>query len=408
MLHRRQRVAGRDASRCGRNLGRFAFRGFALIARSSSQRVGRPRRALGKVSRVVVKVGSAVIAGNGRLRPRIIARIAHDVAVLRAQGCEVVMVVSGAVAAGYRALGLSQPPEATVPRQAAASVGQHRLMSHFARAFRSHDAHVAQILLSADDLENRRRFLSARHTMHLLIESGVVPIINENDALSDDEIKVGDNDTLAAMVTSVATADLLVILSCVPGVLDKGSGRVIERVEVGSSIDDHIRRDTSATGVGGMGAKVAAARLASHWSVPTIIADGVAAGALPRIVAGEPLGTMFVPRDRKLPSRKRWIAVCSKSRGRVRVDSGARRAIESGGASLLPAGVVAVEGEFAKGARVDLFDGDAPQPFAVGIVSYAADEIRRIQGRRPGEIRAALGYVYVDEVIHRDDLVLLD
>ena len=369
--------------------------------------IAQPRRELGGVKRIVAKVGSAVIAGKGRLRPGMISILAHDVAVLRRQGYEVVMVVSGAVAAGFRALSLTSPPQAVVPRQAAASVGQHRLMANFSRAFGQHRLHVAQLLLSADDLENRRRFLSARHTLQLLLNSGVVPIINENDALSDDEIKVGDNDTLAAMVTSVVTADLLVILSCVPGVLDAESGNVIERVEVGSSIDHHIREDISATGVGGMTAKVTAARLASHWSVPTIIADGTAPGTLPRVAVGEPLGTMFVPRERKLSSRKRWIAVRSKSRGVLRVDPGARRAIESGGASLLPAGVVGVEGEFPKGSRVDLHDGDA-RPFAVGVVSYAADEIRRLQGHRPSEIRETLGYVYVDEVIHRDDLVLLD
>jgi glutamate 5-kinase len=367
---------------------------------------GHPRRALDRVRRVVVKVGSGVIAGRGRLRPKIVAMLAHDVSFLQRQGYQIVMVVSGAVAAGFRALHLASTPTAVVERQAAASVGQHRLMASFAREFGRHRISVAQLLMSAEDIENRRRFLSARHTLQMLLDRQVVPIINENDALSDDEQKVGDNDHLAALITSVASADLLVILSRVPGVYRNGSTDIIENVEIGTDIEQHITAAISESGVGGMVAKVSAARLASRFGVPTIIAEGARPGVLRDIAAGEPVGTLFLPEGRKLSSRKRWIAVRTRSRGAVRVDGGAQAALTQRGASLLPMGIVSVDGDFPIGSRVDVQDASGAT-FAVGIVSYPSDDIRRVCGRKVSEMRALLGYVYVDEIIHRDDLVLL-
>lgn len=365
------------------------------------------RRDLGDVRRIVVKVGSAVITGRGRLRPKIVSMLARDVAAVRQAGYEVVMVVSGAVALGFRSLGLDGPPTRVVERQAAASVGQHRLMATLSGVFERHRLHAAQLLMSAEDIENRRRFLSARHTMQMLLSRGAIPIINENDALSDDEVKVGDNDHLAAMLTSVVSADLLVILSNVPGVCENGDGTVISRVEVGSSVDHHIDEQVSEAGVGGMAAKVSAARLASHWSVPTIIAGGTEPGTLRRILAGEAVGTMFVPREKKLTSRKRWIAVRAKSRGAIRVDAGAERAIRSRGASLLPSGIVDVDQRFPTGSRVEVQD-ESGRVFAVGIVSYSSAEILRVRGRRVAEMKDLLGYVYVNEIINRDDMVMLD
>ncbi len=363
-------------------------------------------RELGRIRRLVVKVGSAVIAARGKLRPRIIAALADDVAALRSQGLDVVMVVSGAVAAGYRTFGMDKPPTAVVERQAAASVGQHRLMARISKSFGRAGLPVAQLLMSAEDIENRRRFLSARHTLQALLAHGVIPVINENDALSDDEAKVGDNDHLAALITSVVTAELLVILSRVPGILENGSGRVIPQVEIGGDVEEHIEARLSESGVGGMAAKVAAARLAARWSVPTIIADGTTPGTLPRIVSGESVGTLFVPHDKQLSARKRWIAVRTKSRGLLRVDGGAKDAILRRGASLLPSGILDVEGDFTVGSRVDICE-DGDQPFAVGLVSYSSDEIRRVKGRRASEIEGVLGYVYVEEIIHRNDMVIL-
>lgn len=363
-------------------------------------------RQLGDIGRIVVKVGSAVIAGRGRLRSKILSLLAHDVTALQHQGYEVVMVVSGAVAAGFHALGMSQCPTAVVDRQAAASIGQHRLLASFCDAFKKYRVHVAQLLMSSEDIEDRRRFLSARHTLQALLARGIVPIINENDALSDDEIKVGDNDHLAAMVTSVVSADLLIILSKVKGLYRNGDGAVISRVDLGVPLEEHIRPSMSGSGTGGMAAKVSAARLASRWSVPTIIADGAKSGTLQCIVAGEPVGTLFVPHEKKLSSRKRWIAIRPRSRGTIHVDDGARNAILKKGASLLPSGIVQVEGHFAVGSRVDVQD-ESGVVFAVGLVSYPADDIRRVRGKRASEIKKILGYEYVKAIIHRDDMVVL-
>lgn len=365
------------------------------------------KRRMNGVQRVVVKIGSAVIAEHGQLQPRVVAELVRDVAAVRRQGCDVVMVCSGAIAAGYAPLGFGAPPRAVVERQAAASVGQPRLMAVLARAFARHKLAVAQLLMTSPDIESRRRFLSARHTMAMLLERGVIPIINENDALSDDQSMVGDNDHLAAMVTSVVSAELLIMLSRVDGLReDGGGGPLIPRVEVGSAVDEHVGEALSATGVGGMEAKVRAARLASTWGVTTVIASGKQAGLLPRIVAGEPIGTLFMPRAHGLSSRKRWIAFRARSRGTIRVDDGARRAIIERGASLLPSGIVHVEGRFEMGARVELADADGAA-FAVGLVSYDSQQIGRLEGRRMSEIKSVLGFEYVKEIVHRDDLVLI-
>ena len=377
-------------------------------------------RDFGELRRVVVKVGSGIIAPTGRLDPLVIERIAKDVTALRDTGLEVVLVVSGAVAAGYLGMGRDQPPTAVVERQAAAAVGQYQLMTMFASEFEKCDTVVAQLLMMQDDIEDRRRFLSARHTLQELLSRGVLPIINENDPLADDEAKIGDNDHLAALVTSLTTADLLVILSTVAGVLRFGDGEnetadgdraltaeVISTIEVGSEIDDHITDDQSETGVGGMRAKVRAARLASDWGVPTVIASGKEPGLLARVVSGEEVGSLFVPGVKRLTERKRWIAIRTRSRGSIVVDDGAKRALVEWGASLLPIGIVEVEGDFGIGARVDLVDGSG-EAFAVGLVSYSASEIQRMQGRQSGEFQEVLGYRYVEEIVHREDLVLLD
>jgi glutamate 5-kinase len=368
---------------------------------------GNGKRKLGRVKRIVVKVGSAVIAGKGKPRPKVIENLAYDVTVLRHQGYEVVMVASGAVAAGFALMGLDAPPTTVVERQAAASVGQHRLMGLFAKAFERHRLQVAQLLMTADDIENRRRFLSARHTLQTLLSRGIVPIINENDALSDDESKVGDNDHLSALVTNVVSAQLLVMLSRARGVYANGDGSVISQVEVGSSVEEHITTALSESGVGGMIAKVSAARLASQGGVPTIIADGLEPGLLPRIVKGEEIGTLFVPRENKLTARKRWIALRNRSHGVLRVDAGAKRAILQKGASLLPSGIRTVQGQFAMGARVELHD-ESGRAFAVGLTSYSAGEIRRLQGRKRSEFKEILGYEYTKEIVNRDDMVVME
>jgi glutamate 5-kinase len=363
------------------------------------------RRKLGRINRIVVKVGSGVIAGNGKLRQKVIADLAHDVTVLVHQGREVVMVVSGAVAAGFEPLGFDKPPAGVVERQAAASVGQHRLMAMFAQAFAPHRLQVAQLLMTAEDIENRRRFLSARHTLAMLLKRGTVPIINENDALSDDEIRVGDNDHLSALVTNLVSAQLLVILSRVRGLYRNGSEEIIPLVEVDSSVDEHITKELSETGVGGMVAKVSAARLASRGGVPTIIAEGTRERVLQSILAGEEIGTLFTPAASKLTARKKWIAIRSRSHGVLKVDEGAAQAIVGQGASLLPGGIRSVDGQFEMGDRVEIFD-EGGAALAVGLVNYRSDEIRRLMGKSPEEYSSILGYEYLKEIVHRDDMVL--
>ena len=377
-------------------------------------------RNFGELGRVVVKVGSGIIAPTGQLDPHVIERIAKDVTTLRDTDLEVVLVVSGAVAAGYLGMGRDQPPTSVVERQASAAVGQYQLMTMFAHEFGKCDTVVAQLLMMQEDIEDRRRFLSARHTLQELLSRGILPIINENDPLADDEAKIGDNDHLAALVTSLTTADLLVILSTVAGVLRFGdddeetadgdralTADVISTIEIGSEIDRHITDDRSETGVGGMRAKVRAARLASDWGVPTVIASGKEPGLLTRVVSGEEVGSLFAPGIKRLTERKRWIAIRTRSRGSIVVDDGAKHALVERGASLLPAGIVKVKGGFGIGARVDLLDGHG-QAFAVGLVSYPASEIERMKGRQSEEFQEVLGYKYVEEIVHREDLVLLD
>lgn len=365
------------------------------------------REDLHRVKRVVVKVGSALIAAEGRLCGAVISDLARDVAELRRRDIEVVLVVSGAVAGGYAALGKARPPKAVVERQAAACIGQPKLIAHFAEAFAAHGIDVAQLLMMEQDIVNRRRFISARHTLNMLLRKGIIPIVNENDPLAEDEDKIGDNDHLAALVTNVASAPWLIILSVVDGVRrDGGHGAIINHVELGSSIDEHVSRAMSASGVGGMRAKVSAARLASHWGVATIIASGKEPGMLLRLFDGEPCGTFFAPRASRLSQRKRWIAFRTKSLGAIQVDDGARDAIVQRRAGLLPSGVREVQGQFAMGSRVDIQDA-AGQTFAVGLVSYSAHEVRRMRGRKPTEFQEVLGYEYVPEIVDRDDLVCL-
>jgi glutamate 5-kinase len=370
-------------------------------------------RDFGELHRVVVKVGSGIIAPAGRLDPLVIERIVQDVTALRSTGLEVVLVVSGAVAAGYLGMGRDRPPTSVVERQASAAVGQYQLMTMFASEFEKCDTVVAQLLMMQEDIEDRRRFLSARHTLQELLSRRILPIINENDPLADDEAKIGDNDHLAALVTSLITADLLVILSTVAGVLRFGDDEatddpeVIHTIEVDSKIDSHITDDQSETGVGGMKVKIRAARLASDWGVPTVIASGKEAGLLTRIVNGDEIGSHFVTGAKRLTERKRWIAIRTRSRGAIVVDNGAKHALVTRGASLLPIGIVEVQGDFGIGARVDLLDSGG-EAFAVGLVSYPASEIQRMKGRQSEEFLDVLGYKYVEEIVHREDLVLLD
>lgn len=369
------------------------------------------------IRRVVVKVGSAVLAPNGVLDPDALGAIATDIAAwlgtdtrLGARQC--IIVSSGAVASGFRPLGLKAAPKLISLKQAAAAVGQPLLMRFWGQAFAAapHARHTAQVLLTSDDIDDRTRFLNARHTLERLLEASVVPIINENDSVSYAEIKLGDNDRLSALVANLVGADVLIILSSVPGVFARGKalGRstvvpVIDSLDFGLSC---VTTDKSATGVGGMATKIRAACAAAAEGVAVVIADGGSPGVIGRVLAGDEVGTLFPAAPRPLASRKRWIGGSARPKGTIVVDAGAKEALLTRGASLLPSGVKVVDGRFDYGALVEISGPDGI-PFARGLTSYNSADLIAIQGKKALQIEQTLGYRYADEAVHRDDLVLL-
>jgi len=358
----------------------------------------------------VIKVGSRLLADSPVGRP---AAIADEVAALRAPPArlEVVVVSSGAIALGRRVLGMAQRPRDLPTLQAAAAVGQTRLMQNWEHAFAAHGVHTAQVLLTHDDLSDRRRFLNARHALRAILDAGVVPIINENDTVAVDEIRYGDNDLLAALVCNLVSADALVILTDVDGLHDAppaDGGRRIPLV-MDIDLDPNWRTggaDPSGPGSGGMTSKVQAARSAARHGVATAVVAGARAQVVRDTLAGEDLGTLFVPSRDRMSSRKHWIAYGARPHGRLVVDDGAHRAVATLGKSLLPAGIADVEGAFDLGDIVSLVTKQGLE-FARGLVGYGASDLRRLKGLQSTDIEATLGYKYLDEVIHRDDLVLL-
>ena len=361
----------------------------------------------GPVRRIVVKVGSAVIAGSGVLEPDRVRRLGVDVGALLDGDADrrVVIVSSGAVASGYRALGLAKPPKEIVGKQAAAAVGQPRLMSAWASALAPRA--VAQVLLTAEDIDHRTRFLNARRTLESLLASGVVPIINENDSVSYAEIKLGDNDHLSSLVASLVDADLLVILSSVEGVWAKSGKAIVARIGSLAEGLTLVRAGVSGGGTGGMKTKIRAACAAAALGIEVVIAAGSEAGILGRIVRGEPVGTRFLAVDAGHAARERWIGFSARPKGVLRVDDGAHRAITLRGASLLPSGLKDVQGEFDAGALVEVAGPDG-EVFARGLSAYDSAELGRIRGRKTVEIAGVLGYCISEEVVHRDDLVVTD
>lgn len=365
---------------------------------------------LGRVRRLVVKIGSGVLARDGvGLQPRVISRLVAEVCALKERGLEVVLVTSGAIAAGSARLGFERRPADLAGKQAAAAVGQTHLIWMYERAFGRHGRRVAQILLTREDLADRRRFLNARHTLFEILRLGAVPIINENDSVAVEEIQFGDNDHLSALVTNLAEADLLVILTDIDALYERDPRRypdarrldVIDAEEAAAEAGG-----PSGFGVGGMRSKLQAARQAAAHGVPTVIAGGRLGGVLAAVVAGEPVGTLVRPRTCAMPSRKHWIAYTLRPAGIVLVDAGAERAIVRGGKSLLASGVQALRGSFGVGDCVTIAREDGGE-FARGMVSYSAAELERIKGLRSADIEKTLGYRNGDEVVHRDDLVVL-
>jgi glutamate 5-kinase len=373
------------------------------------------RRQLGRVRRLVVKVGSGLVttpaAGPDRRR---IGALAADLMAARGDaGREVVLVTSGAIATGMARLTLAQRPRSIPEKQAAAAVGQSALMRHYEAAFKRHGLAVGQVLLTAQDIGDRARYLNARNTLLALLRFGVLPIVNENDTVAVEEIKVGDNDNLSALVASLIEADLLVLLTDVDGLYTANPAvdRDARKLDTVEAVTDDIARlvwqGAGAGAVGGMATKLQAAQKAASAGVPMIIANGRTEGVLARLLGGESLGTFFAPRTDRLGARKRWIAFAVPPQGRLTVDAGAVQALTLGGKSLLPSGVVQVDGDFAAGEVVAVVTEEEGKEFARGLVNFDAPELRRIRGAKTREIELRLGYKSFDEVIHRDNLVIL-
>jgi glutamate 5-kinase len=370
------------------------------------------RKAAKEARRIVVKVGSGVLTRGSALRLRIFTEIARQISELSDSGRQVVLVSSGSIAMGSRTLGWSHPGRSIPEKQAAAAVGQIGLSELYRRRFARYGRQVAQVLVTRGGLDDRERFLNARRTLLTLLALGVVPIVNENDTVATDEIRFGDNDSLSATVVNLVAADLLVILTDVDGLHARAPepGRrkpplygVIESVT--PEIEGAAAGSTSAFGRGGMITKLAAARSAARSGAATVVCNGTERNVITQVAAGEPVGTLFASGSR-LASRKHWLAFTAHPRGRLVVDEGAVRALVERGRSLLPAGIVGVEGSFGIGDPVSCVD-ERDREFARGLAAYASADVNRIKGSPTRRITQLLGYSNGDEVIHRDDLVLL-
>ncbi|MCS6785833.1 MAG: glutamate 5-kinase [Thiobacillaceae bacterium] len=363
--------------------------------------------------RLVVKVGSSLVTNEGRgLDHQRLAQWAAQIAALVKAGREVVLVSSGAIAEGLQRLGWRKRPHALNELQAAAAVGQMGLIEAYERCFRTHGLHTAQILLTHADLSDRERYLNARSTLRTLLALKVVPIINENDTVTTEEIKFGDNDTLGALVANLIEADVLVILTDQQGLYtadprkDPKASLVREAIAGDPALEAMAGGAGSAVGRGGMLTKVLAAKRAARSGAHTVIASGREPEVLLRLSQGEAIGTQFVARQAPLAARRQWLADHLQVRGRLRLDAGATRALREQGKSLLPIGVTEVIGDFQRGEVVACIDPDG-RDIAHGLVNYSAEEARRIMGRQSAEIEAVLGYVDEPELIHRDNLALL-
>jgi glutamate 5-kinase len=369
--------------------------------------------ALQRARRVVVKVGSSLVTNDGRgLDVDAIARWAGQIAQLRSQGKQIVLVSSGAIAEGMQRLGWTRRPQQIHELQAAAAVGQMGLAQAYEAQFRAFGLHSAQVLLTHADLADRARYLNARSTLFTLLELGVVPVINENDTVVTDEIKFGDNDTLGALVTNLVEADAFVILTDQAGLFSSDprrdpSARLVARGTAGDpALETMAGGAGSAIARGGMLTKVLAAKRAARSGAHTVIASGREADVLVRLAAGESIGSELTASTAVLTARKQWLADHLLLKGRVIVDAGAAKALASGGRSLLPIGVVEVIGEFQRGDVVGCVTQDGRE-IARGLVNYASGEARQIARKSTSEIQSTLGFIEEPELIHRDNLVLL-
>ena len=368
-----------------------------------------PRAAVTEAGRVVVKVGSSSLTTlEGGVDPARIRTLVDALSGVRARGAELVLVSSGAIAAGLRPLALPRRPHDLATQQAAASVGQGLLVHRYTEEFARHDLRVGQVLLTADDVTRRSHYRNAHRTFARLLEIGVVPLVNENDTVATSEIRFGDNDRLAALVAHLVHADLLVLLSDVPGLFDRDpsqdGARLVSEVHSAADLDAvPLGRPGGEVGTGGMVTKVEAARIATAAGIPVLLTHADSAGPA---LEGASVGTWFHPTGRRRPTRLLWLAHATEGKGSLSLDDGAVRALVEGRASLLPAGITGVSGAFSAGDPVDLTGPDGVA-VARGLVNYDAEELPALLGRSTRDLARELGASYEREVVHRDDLVIL-
>ena len=371
------------------------------------------RNQLQAARRIVVKVGTSTLTHpNGKLNYSRIEGLVRELANAVNAGKQILLVSSGAVGAGMDRLGWKEKPKTIPAKQAAAAVGQGILMHTYEKLFAEYGQVVAQVLLTREDSVNRRRYANSRNTLLTLLDIGVIPIINENDTVSIDELKIGDNDTLSANVAAIVDADLLIILSDVDGVYsanpqtDPQARLLPEIAEVTPEVEAICGGAGTMRGTGGMLTKMAAARMAMNSGIVMVIASGGRDGVVQSILDGKPIGTLFPPRQNRLQFRKRWLAFGARIKGRLTVDKGCAQALLSNGSSLLAAGIKSVDGSFEQGSTVSIVNPDGWE-IARGLVNYSTDDVRKIMGAHTHEIAEILGHKPYDEVVHRDNLVLL-
>lgn len=371
------------------------------------------RAKIKQARRIVVKVGTKILCGNkGQLNLQRMESLVQDLAALWDEERDMILVSSGAIGAGVGKLGLSCKPRTIPEKQAAAAVGQGVLMQHYEAFFSPRGITVAQVLLTREDITHRERYLNARHTLQALMRFRAVPIVNENDTVAVEEIRFGDNDTLAALVACLMDADLLVLLTDLDGFYTvdphqhKDAQLITEITEITPEIETGAGGRGSALATGGMETKIQAAKICMQAGIPLVIASGMRKGALPAVLQGDAVGTLFVPQEDRIKARKLWIAFGSPVQGKIMVDEGAADALLKKGKSLLPSGVVGAQGAFRAGNVISIID-PAGQEIARGISNYPVNELQLIKGHNSREIKEILGYHDYDEVVQRDNLTLV-
>ena len=382
--------------------------------RSLKEKVSSRKKIVDSVKRVVIKIGSGALTTKEGLNLDLINALSKDISrLMEKNGLEIILVSSGAIASGIKKMGYSQRPQSISQQQAAAAVGQSTLMLAYEEAFKTYDKKVAQILVTRDDLTNRKRYLNTRNTLFTLLHWKVIPIINENDTVVVDEIKFGDNDNLSAMIANLAAANLVINLTNIDGFFDddprvnKDAHRISVVEKVTSKIEKTASSIPGSLGKGGMESKIKAARHVAMCGIPTIIANGTKKNIIRDIFEGREEGTLFLPQSIPMKSRKHWIAFAKSPKGKIMVDRGAENALIRKGKSLLPSGVIAVYGRFIMGNSVIVMN-QQKRSLAVGLVNYQSADVEKIMGLKTSEIEEILGYKHYDEIIHKDNLVLMD